>query len=70
VDNLAKRDVPLITAGLNHAASINLPTPTGHPAIEPLLRIQSFYRMANALSLQMGLNPDSPPYLQKVTATV
>ena len=70
VDNLAKRDVSLITAGLNHADSINLPTPTGHPAIEPLLRIQSFYRMANALSLQMGLNPDSPPYLQKVTATV
>ena len=70
VDNLASRNIKLMTAGLSHDAAINLPTPMDHPAIEPILRIQSFYRMVNALSLRLGLDPDSPPYLQKVTATV
>lgn len=41
-----------------------------HPAIEPILMIQSFYRMANALSLRRGLNPDAPPHLSKVTQTI
>lgn len=70
VDQLAQRKVSLITAGIHHDAAINLPTHSGHPAIEPMLRILSFYRMANQLSLHLGLNPDCPPYLQKVTATV
>jgi len=70
VNNLAERDVTLITAGVGHGNAIQLPTVSGHPAIEPILRIQSFYRMANALSVRLGLNPDCPPYLQKVTATV
>lgn len=70
VNQLSAREVKLITAGLSHPAAINLPTPAGHPVIEPVLRIQSFYRMANALSLRLGLDPDCPPYLQKVTSTV
>lgn len=70
VASLSERDVTLITAGLAHPKSINLPSPGAHPAIEPLLRVQSFYRMANALSVNLGLNPDSPPFLNKVTATV
>lgn len=70
VNNLVVRDVKLITAGVSHESAIELPTPAGHPAIEPMLRIQSFYRMANALSLRLGLDPDSPPFLQKVTSTV
>ena len=41
-----------------------------HPAVEPILQIQSFYRMANALSLARGYDPDSPPNLNKVTETV
>jgi len=70
VENLAQRDVRLITAGVGHERAINLPAPAGHPVIEPILRIQSFYRMANALSVRLGLNPDSPPYLNKVTSTL
>jgi glucosamine--fructose-6-phosphate aminotransferase (isomerizing) len=70
VENLAQRDVKLITAGIQHDRAINLPCPEGHPVIEPILRIQSFYRMANALSVRLGLNPDSPPYLNKVTSTL
>jgi len=70
VGQLAQRDVSLITAGVHHDQAINLPTHGDHPAIEPMLRILSFYRLANQLSLQLGLNPDRPPYLQKVTATL
>jgi len=47
-----------------------LPAQTAHPALEPILRLQSFYRFANALSLARGLNPDTPPHLNKVTQTV
>jgi glutamine---fructose-6-phosphate transaminase (isomerizing) len=49
----------------------NLPVaPTQHPACTPLVEIQSFYRMANALALKRGGNPDVPPHLHKVTETV
>jgi glutamine---fructose-6-phosphate transaminase (isomerizing) len=43
---------------------------TAHPACTPLLAIQSFYRAANALSINRGRNPDVPPHLHKVTETV
>ncbi len=46
-----------------------LPTLSGHPALEPIVRIQGFYRMANALAVARGLDPDSPPHLKKVTET-
>lgn len=53
-------------AGPDHAPAAL----TAHPAIEPILMIQSFYRMANALSLRRGLDPDQPPHLSKVTRTL
>lgn len=37
--------------------------------LAPLAMIASFYRMANALSLARGNDPDRPPYLAKVTRT-
>lgn len=48
----------------------DLPAMAAHPAIEPILMIQSFYRMASALALARGHNPDSPPHLNKVTETL
>lgn len=48
----------------------DLPAQSAHQAIEPLLMLASFYRMANALSLSKGLNPDKPQFLSKVTQTV
>jgi glutamine---fructose-6-phosphate transaminase (isomerizing) len=48
----------------------SLPTISAHPVIEPLLIIQSFYRMANALAIARGLDPDAPPHLNKVTETL
>ena len=46
-----------------------LPVFAAHPAVEPILQIQSFYRMVNMLSVQRGFDPDSPPFLKKVTST-
>ena len=45
------------------------PAIRSHPAIEPILMIQSFYPMVNTVSLRRGLNPDQPPHLRKVTET-
>jgi glucosamine--fructose-6-phosphate aminotransferase (isomerizing) len=70
LETLTDRGMTLITAGVTKDGAINLPTPASHPAIEPMLRIQSFYRMANELSIRLGRNPDTPPHLKKVTATV
>ncbi|MGH8278743.1 MAG: SIS domain-containing protein [Gammaproteobacteria bacterium] len=41
-----------------------------HPLCAPLLMVQSFYRVANALALARGRDPDAPPYLRKVTETL
>jgi len=41
-----------------------------HPALAPILQIQAFYRMANALACERGYNPDQPRHVQKVTHTV
>jgi glutamine---fructose-6-phosphate transaminase (isomerizing) len=48
-----------------------LPVPRApHPALAPILQIQAFYRMANALACDRGHNPDQPRHVQKVTHTV
>jgi glucosamine--fructose-6-phosphate aminotransferase (isomerizing) len=47
-----------------------LPVLGAHPALEPILMVQSFYPMVNALSVARGYDPDSPPHLNKVTETV
>ncbi len=48
-----------------------LPVPSApHPAFAPILQIQAFYRMANALACDRGYNPDQPRHVQKVTHTV
>ncbi len=52
------------------ATVADLPALAAHPAIEPILMIQSFYKMASALALARGRNPDSPPHLNKVTETL
>nr|WP_255516488.1 SIS domain-containing protein [Luteimonas suaedae] len=41
-----------------------------HPAVAPLLTVQSFYRAVEALARARGFDPDAPPHLNKVTETV
>jgi glutamine---fructose-6-phosphate transaminase (isomerizing) len=63
-------DVLLAAPGADGEIAGALPTLATHPVLEPILMIQSFYRMANALSVARGYDPDSPPHLNKVTETV
>ncbi|KTE30094.1 MULTISPECIES: SIS domain-containing protein [unclassified Sphingopyxis] len=58
------------TVLLADPAGGDLPAIAAHPAIEPILLIQSFYRMASGLAIARGRNPDSPPHLNKVTETI
>ena len=60
----------VMVAGSEVPGAVALPTLRAHPAIEPLLMIQSFYRLANALAVARGLDPDRPPHLSKVTETI
>jgi glutamine---fructose-6-phosphate transaminase (isomerizing) len=66
----ATRGARVLIAGADAAGAVSLPTLSAHPVIEPLLRIQSFYRMAESLARARGLDPDHPPHLNKVTETV
>lgn len=50
--------------------SRRLPGLATHSDLEPILLAQSFYRMANALALTRGRDPDHPPHLAKVTETL
>jgi len=67
---LAARRADVLIAGAQVAEATALPSERAHPVIEPLLFAQSFYRMANALSLARGHDPDRPPHLAKVTSTL
>jgi glucosamine--fructose-6-phosphate aminotransferase (isomerizing) len=54
-DDIAERDLTLTRAE--------------HPALDPILAIQSFYVMAAGLAVARGLDPDQPRHLSKVTRT-
>jgi glucosamine--fructose-6-phosphate aminotransferase (isomerizing) len=68
-DELAARGAVVISAGVPGVAGLALPTLSADPLISPILQIESFYRLANALALARGLDPDRPPHLTKVTET-
>ena len=69
-DELVAHGADVLLAGAPLPHTTELPTEGAHPVIEPLLFAQSFYRMANVLSLARGHNPDAPPHLRKVTETL
>ena len=55
-DDIAERDLTLTRAE--------------HPALDPILAIQSFYVMAAGLAVwPRGMDPDQPRHLSKVTRT-
>lgn len=71
VKDFESRGAHVLVVGRGLEGGTTLPTLDGtHPMIEPLLFIQSFYRMANSLSVARGYHPDRPPHLNKVTETV
>jgi glutamine---fructose-6-phosphate transaminase (isomerizing) len=66
---LMARGVDVVVAGAAIPGAMVLPTLAAHPVIEALLMTQSFYRLANDLSVSKGRNPDQPPHLRKITET-
>ena len=66
----AERGAEVLLAGAAAPGALSLPAAAAHPAVEPVLLIQSFYRMAAQLSVARGFDPDSPPHLNKVTSTL
>jgi glutamine---fructose-6-phosphate transaminase (isomerizing) len=67
---LAARGAQVLLAGARVPGTTVLPALSAHPVLQPLLLVQSFYRMVGTLAVTRGLNPDSPPHLRKVTETV
>ncbi len=70
LSTLASRGARVFATGVDHPAIVKLPSLNVHPALQPILMVQSFYRMVNSLSIARGLDPDSPPNLSKVTLTL
>ncbi len=67
----AGRGAQVLAAGASPREDvIALPTPDADSVLAPIAFVQSFYRMANALSVARGFDPDRPPHLNKVTETV
>ena len=74
VADFAGRRADVMLAGVSTRVTqggvIALPSLQTHPVLEPVLFVQSFYRMVNQLALARGYDPDQPPHLDKVTETV
>ena len=68
-NDLVARGVPVACAGARAAGAVELPTVNSDPAVAPLLLAQAFYRLANAVAIARGHDPDDPPHLSKVTET-
>lgn len=69
-EEFAGRSAPLLLAGVREAPGTILPALDADALVQPILLVQSFYRMVNQLSVLRGRNPDRPPTLNKVTETV
>lgn len=70
-DSFAGRGARVMLAGGEPGPGVTrLPVIAEHPAIEPILMIQSFYRLAAEVAVARGFDPDTPPFLNKVTETV
>ncbi|WP_232780782.1 SIS domain-containing protein [Aquidulcibacter paucihalophilus] len=69
-EEFAARHAKVFASGGPFPGAIDLPTQAGlHPLIAPLCQVSSFYACAEALARARGRNPDSPPWLNKVTET-
>lgn len=64
------RGAEVLLAGIEAERAVSLPTIAAAAAIEPILMIQTFYRMAASLASARGFDPDKPPHLNKVTETL
>lgn len=70
-DHLAQRGVDLFLTSDRRSAARNLPFAKGsHPLTDPLVLVVTFYAFIEELARRLGLDPDRPPHLNKVTETL
>jgi glucosamine--fructose-6-phosphate aminotransferase (isomerizing) len=70
LQDLDARGAEVMAAGIGGRHGVNLPATAADPVLQPILHIESFYRMVNALALARGYDPDRPRHLSKVTETL
>lgn len=71
VEDFVARGAVVLVAGKSYEGAVTLPSLDGvAAATAPIVFIQSFYKMVNALAIARGYDPDSPPHLRKVTETL
>lgn len=64
------RGAHVLLAACGEVSKADLPCASaGHPDLDPVCIIQSFYLMVEALARARGRNPDQPVHLSKVTLT-
>jgi glucosamine--fructose-6-phosphate aminotransferase (isomerizing) len=66
---LAAQGASVMTVGGSEPGTLPVPQ-APHPALAPIVQIQAFYRMADALAQDRGYNPDRPQHVRKVTHTL
>jgi glucosamine--fructose-6-phosphate aminotransferase (isomerizing) len=69
-DEMRARGAAVLLAAPRGTPNAELPiVETGHPDLDPISVVQSFYPMVEAVSRARGFNPDKPKFLAKVTKT-
>ncbi|MCF3973357.1 SIS domain-containing protein [Paracoccus salsus] len=70
-ERLAAQGAEVFVTGADAKGATRLPSvPDLHPMVAPLVLIASFYACVEGLARRRGFDPDTPPYLRKVTETV
>jgi len=70
-ERLASQGADVFVTGAAAEGCVTLPSVGGlHPLVAPLVLAVGFYGFVEALARRRGFDPDTPPYLRKVTETV
>lgn len=70
-ERLAAQGADVFVTGATAEGCVTLPSVGGlHPLVAPLVLAVGFYGFVEALARRRGFDPDTPPYLRKVTETV
>ena len=70
VNRLRETGSSVFTVDSRNTGGYCLPSvKTGHSLLDPIAQILSFYVFVEELSVSLGLNPDAPQHLNKVTVT-
>jgi glucosamine--fructose-6-phosphate aminotransferase (isomerizing) len=70
-ERLASQGADVFLTGGEAKGAVLLPSVLGlHPTVAPLVMAVGFYNFIEGLARRRGFDPDTPPYLRKVTETI